>query len=83
MNGVEARIYDDAGSLIRLPHASPATASFKVYVNNNVDSNSILIKVDRSGDGVDYDVEINDSNSQAGRFVNTAVGIMTQMGRWK
>lgn len=79
MNGSETRLYEDKGSIIRLPHAAPSNGSFKIYVKN--DGSSITIKADRAGDGVDYDAEIRDADPQAvSRFVDTKIGMMTHKG---
>jgi len=75
MNGVEDKLFTDPG-LIRLPHASRSSATFKVYANNN--GNTITIQVDKGGDGVDYDAEIVDTTAEAvTRFVHTKAGQMT------
>jgi hypothetical protein len=73
MDGVEERLYTDSGSRLRLPHASPATNTFKIYAKNT--GSAIDLKFDRGGDGVDYDVELTDTNSAAAAlFQNTGIG---------
>jgi hypothetical protein len=76
MDGAEGQLHDDPEGLLRLPHARAASGAFKVYVHNT--GQSIVIKADRAGDGVDYDVEIVDSNPRAvATFTHTGVGLMT------
>lgn len=73
MGGVEEQLYADSGSKLRLPHASPSANSFKIYVHNT--GSAIHLKFDRGGDGVDYDVELTDTNSAAAAlFTNTCIG---------
>jgi hypothetical protein len=75
MNGVEVQLHEDPEDLIRLPHGSGSTGLFKVYVHNS--GQSIVIKADKAGDGVDYDIEISDSNPTAVvTFTNTGVGML-------
>lgn len=76
LNGVETRLHDDPESLIRLPHGGGESGAFKVYAHNS--GESILIKADRAGDGVDYDIEILDEDPLAvATFTYTAVGMLS------
>jgi hypothetical protein len=73
MAGFQEQLYADSGSKLRLPHASPSTNSFKIYVHNT--GTAIDLKFDRGGDGVDYDVELTDTNSiAAALFKDTGIG---------
>jgi hypothetical protein len=75
-NGVEVQLKDDPEDLIRLPHGRDVTGAFKVYVRN--DGQSILLQVDKAGDGVDYDLQVNDNDpAAAAMFTNTGVGLMS------
>lgn len=85
LDGVDEQLYTDNHSLLRLPHTSGAEGTFKIFTNNT--GAAITIAIDRSGDGVDYDVELTDDNSTAvARFVNTTIGAFTASGagtsRW-
>lgn len=78
MSGVQEQLYVDSGSKLRLPHISLSGASwktntFKIYVKNT--GSAVDLKFDRGGDGLDYDVELTDTNSAAAAlFQNTGVG---------
>jgi hypothetical protein len=79
LNGSEVQLHDDLEDLIRLPHGGGETGEFKVYVHNT--GSSIILKADKAGDGVDYDVEIQDTDPAAvTMFTNTAVGMMSGGG---
>jgi hypothetical protein len=76
LNGSEVLLHDDPDDLIRLPHGSGESGEFKVYVHNT--GSSIILKADKSGDGVDYDIEILDRDPAAvAKFTNTGVGMMS------
>lgn len=73
MNGVETKLYDDASSLLRLPHDREALNSFKIHVCNT--GAKIEMQLDRAGDGRDYDVALTDTNAIAVlRFLGTRTG---------
>lgn len=79
LNGVETQLHQDPESLVRLPHGPGETGAFKVYVHN--DGEAVVIKADKAGDGVDYDIEILDRDPAAvARFVQTGVGILCAGG---
>ncbi len=79
LNGSEVLLHEDSEDLIRLPHGSGETGEFKVYVHNT--GSAIILKADKSGDGVDYDLEINDTDPAAvAMFTNTSVGMMSSGG---
>ena len=79
LNGSEFQLHEDPEDLIRLPHGSGEGGEFKVYVHNT--GSSIIIKADKAGDGVDYDIEILDSDPAAvAMFTNTGVGMMSGGG---
>jgi hypothetical protein len=63
LNGTATRLWADPGSILRLPHLGSATASFKIYVKR--EAAGITILADKSGDGVDYDVELIDTAAAA------------------
>ncbi len=76
MNGVEVQLNDDPESLVRLPHGSSETGAFKVYAHNT--GQAVIVKADKAGDGVDYDIAINDTDPAAvAKFTNTAVGMLS------
>jgi len=76
LNGTEVQLHEDPDSLIRLPHGSAVTGIFKIYVHNS--GQSILIKADQAGDGVDYDIEILDTNPAAvAKFTQTGIGMLS------
>ena len=79
LNGIEVQLHKDPESLIRLPHGSSETGAFKVYVHNT--GQSIAVKADKAGDGVDYDIEILDTDPTAvARFTHTGVGMLSGGG---
>ena len=79
LNGSEVQLHEDPEDLIRLPHGSGETGEFKVYVHNT--GSSIILKADKAGDGVDYDIEILDTDPAAvAMFTNTGVGMMSGGG---
>ncbi len=79
MNGIEVQLNEDPENLIRLPHGSGETGEFKFYVHNT--GSSILIKADKAGDGVDYDLEVVDTDPDAvAMFTDTGVGMMSGGG---
>ena len=79
LNGSEVALHEDPEDLIRLPHGSGETGEFKVYVHNT--GSSIILKADKAGDGVDYDIEILDTDPAAvAKFTNTVVGMMSAGG---
>lgn len=61
--GVDTVLDPDANSRLRLPHAGAATNDFKVTVLR--DAGKICLGIDRAGDGVDYDLELCDSDAAA------------------
>jgi hypothetical protein len=76
LNGVEVQLHEDPDSLVRLPHGSAETGAFKVYVHNS--GQSILIKADQAGDGVDYDIEIVDNDpTVVAKFTHTGIGMLS------
>lgn len=76
LNGVEVQLHEDPDSLIRLPHGPGETGVFKVYVHNT--GQAITVKADQAGDGVDYDIEILDSDPAAlAEFTHTGVGMLS------
>jgi len=76
LNGIEVQLHEDPDSLIRLPHGSGETGIFKVYVHNT--GQFIIIKADQAGDGVDYDIEILDTDSAAvAEFTQTGIGMLS------
>jgi hypothetical protein len=75
LNGKEVQLLEDTEDLIRLPHGRGETGEFKVYVHNT--GSSIILKADKAGDGVDYDIEIHDIDPAAvAMFTNTGIGMM-------
>ncbi len=79
LNGSEIQLHQDPEDLIRLPHGSGESGEFKVYVHNT--GSSLILKADKSGDGVDYDIEILDTDPAAvAMFTNTGVGMMSGGG---
>ncbi len=79
LNGGEVQLHIDPEDLIRLPHGRAETGELKVYVHNT--GSSIILKADKAGDGVDYDIEINDTDPAAvAKFTNTGVGMMSGEG---
>ena len=68
LNGSEVLLHEDSEDLIRLPHGSGETGEFKIYVHNT--GSSIILKADKAGDGVDYDIEINRHRSCRGGDVH-------------
>jgi hypothetical protein len=79
LNGSEVRLHEDPEGLIRLPHSSGESGEFKVYVHNT--GSSIILRADKAGDGVDYDIEIVDSDPAAvATFTHTGVGMMSGGG---
>jgi hypothetical protein len=79
LNGVETQLHDDPESLLRLPHGSGESGEFKVYVHNS--GQSILLRADKAGDGVDYDIEIIDTDPAAvAKFTQTGVGMLSAGG---
>jgi hypothetical protein len=80
LNGSEVQLHEDPESLVRLPHGPGETGVFKVYARNT--GQSIIIKADRAGDGVDYDIEILDTTPAAvAMFTNTGVGMLSAGGQ--
>jgi len=80
INGVEIQLHEDPESLIRLPHGSDETGVFKVYVHNT--GQSIIVKADKAGDGVDYDIEILDTDpAAAAMFTQTGIGMQSAGGQ--
>lgn len=77
MAGVETQLYDDTGSILRLPHGGPAVGSYTFYARNT--GASIELKVARDRDDALYDVEINDTDATALTTFSgtTRVGLMT------
>jgi hypothetical protein len=76
LNGIEVQLHEDPDSLIRLPHGSGETGVFKVYVHNT--GQFIILKVDQAGDGVDYDIEILDTDPVAvAEFTQTGIGMLS------
>jgi hypothetical protein len=74
LNGVEEQLHDDPQSLVRLEHGSAVSDTFKVYVRRA--GQTVEIKVDRAGDGVDYDIEVLDNNpAAAAAFADTKIGV--------
>jgi hypothetical protein len=79
LNGIDIQLHEDPESLIRLPHGSGETGVFKVYVHNT--GQSIIVKADKAGDGVDYDIEILDTNPAAvAKFTQTGIGLLSAGG---
>lgn len=79
LNGTEVQLHSDPEGLLRLPHGRGETGTFKVYVHNT--GSAIVLKADRAGDGVDYDIEIVDNDHTAvAMFTNTCVGVMSGGG---
>ena len=79
LNGSEVCLHEDPEGLIRLPHGSAESGDFKVYVHNT--GSSIFLRADKAGDGVDYDIEIIDSDPAAvAMFTHTGVGMMSGGG---
>jgi hypothetical protein len=79
LDGSEVQLKEDPEDLIRLPHGSGETGEFKAYVHNT--GASIILKADKAGDGVDYDLEIVDNDPAAvAMFTNTGVGMMSSGG---
>ncbi len=68
MNGIETKLADDPGAVLRLPHGGGVKGDFKVYVKN--DGQEITIKADRYGDGIDYDIIIQDRDPAARRPIS-------------
>lgn len=76
LNGVEVQLHEDPEGLIRLPHGSGETGAFKVYAHNT--GQSIVVKADWAGDGVDYDIEVLDTDPAAvAAFTQTGVGMLS------
>jgi hypothetical protein len=76
LNGNEVHLHEDPESLIRLPHGPGETGAFKVYAHNT--GQDIVLKADRAGDGVDYDIEIVDADPAAvAKFRGTAIGMLS------
>ena len=76
LNGSEVQMHEDSESLIRLPHGPGETGAFKIYAHNT--GQSIIVKADKAGDGVDYDIEILDTDPAAvAMFTHTGVGMMS------
>lgn len=76
LNGTETQLLEDPENLVRLPHGPGETGVFKVYVHNT--GQYIILKADRAGDGVDYDLEIQDYDPAAvARFTHTGVGMLS------
>lgn len=79
LNGSEIQLQEDPEDLIRLPHGSAESGEFKVYVHNT--GSAIILKADKAGDGVDYDLEILDTDPAAvAKFTHTGVGMMSGGG---
>ncbi len=79
MNGSEVQLHEDPEDLVRLPHGRGESGGFKVYIHNT--GSSILLKADKSGDGVDYDIEVTDTDPAAiALFKNTGVGMLSTGG---
>ncbi len=79
LNGVETQLHEDPEDLVRLPHAGLATGAFKVYAHNT--GQAVVVRADKAGDGVDYDIEIVDTNPTAvATFKNTGVGMLSAGG---
>jgi hypothetical protein len=79
LNGSEVQLVEDPQDLVRLPHGSAETGAFKVYVKRS--AQSILIRADRAGDGVDYDIQVLDTDPAAlAGFTNTAIGMLSAGG---
>ena len=80
LNGVETLLHTDPEDLVRLPHGSAETGTFKIYARNT--GGAIEIKADRAGDGVDYDIQIVDTNPTAvATFHNTGIGLLSPGGQ--
>jgi len=78
-NGSEVQLHSDPEDLVRLPHGSGETGKFKVYVHNT--GQSIWIKADKASDGVDYDLEVLDTDPQAAaKFTQTGIGLLSAGG---
>lgn len=79
LNGIETQLHADPENLIRLPHGSGESGAFKVYVHNT--GQAIVVKADKAGDGVDYDIEILDSDPTAiAMFTQTGIGMLSAGG---
>ena len=80
LNGMEVQLHADPEDLIRLPHGPGEIGAFKIYVHNT--GQSIIVKADKAGDGVDYDIEILDTNPAAvAMFKNTGIGMLSSGGQ--
>ncbi len=76
LDGVEVQLHEDPQDLVRLPHGSGESGAFKIYVQRS--GTAIVLKADRAGDGVDYDIEVRDTTPAAlAKFSNTAIGMLT------
>ncbi len=79
LNGVEVQLHEDPEGLVRLPHGSGETGAFKVYAHNT--GSAIIVKADKAGDGVDYDIEILDTDPTAvATFTGTGIGMLSAAG---
>lgn len=79
LNGVETELHDDPQSLVRLEHGGAVSDTFKVYVRRA--GQAVEIKVDRAGDGVDYDIEVLDDNpAAAAAFAATHIAVQNAGG---
>jgi hypothetical protein len=76
LDGVEVQLHADPQDLVRLPHGSGVTGEFKVYAHHS--GSAIIVKADRAGDGIDYDIEIHDTTPAAlAKFTDTRIGMLT------
>lgn len=76
LSGNEVQLHEDPEGLIRLPHGSGETGVFKIYVHNT--GQAIVVKADKAGDGVDYDIEILDSDPSAvATFTDTGIAMLS------
>ncbi len=79
LNGSEVQLHEDPENLVRLPHGRLETGKFKIYAHNT--GASIVIKADKAGDGVDYDIEITDNDPAAvAMFTQTGIGMLSGGG---
>lgn len=58
--GREEKLDTDALNKITLPHAAGASAGYKIHVKRT--EHTLLIEIDKEGDGVDYDVAVEESD---------------------
>lgn len=65
VNGVETKLCD--GRYITFAHASLATHTMKIHVKRQ--SSGIAIDVDKSGDGIDYDLSVEDKSTDISGFL--------------